>query len=184
MSRSLVKLVDFSLLPASLLVVGKVIGLYISINYFELEWGLETIPNSFFSVRPILYSKDIILASTYSDIIMFVIIVLGYSIVLIQAVLLHNSHISPSVVAKLATYNLLGLVKSTFELYHKAAIWSLFLWLSNILIVLNVVSNKTELWVLIFSISVSLILSVFLLKDVASEIELSKKSISEKFKEK
>lgn len=182
MSKTLIKLVDFSLLPAALLIVGKVLGLWIAVNFFELEWGLETIPNNFFSVRPIFFSKDIILASTYSDIVMFIVIVIGYSAVLIQALIFHNSHISPVVVAKLANYNLLGLVKSTFEIYHKAAIWSIFLWLSNILILINVLTSKTEVWVLVFSISVSLILSIFLLKDVANEIELSKKSISEKFK--
>lgn len=181
MSKSLVRLIDYSLLPASLMVVGKFAGLFLTINIFSLEWGIENIPNSFFSVRPVFFSDDIKLASSYSDLFLFLIIVVGFSFVLMQALVFHSSHVSPQTLSKLASYNLLNLVKSTFEIYHKAAIWTIFLWITNLLIFVNVALDKTFAWVLLFSILVSILLTVFLLRDVAEEIEISKKSESLKF---
>lgn len=176
MSKSLVKLIDFAILPASLLVLGKFLGLFVSINVFSLQWGLENIPNSFFSVRPVLYAKDIVTASTYSDLIMFLIITSGFSFVLVQALAFHDTHISPAVISKLADHNLLGLIKSTFDIYHKAAVWLIFLWLTVIVIFINVALAKTLLWVLLFSFIIASVLTVFLLRDVAEEIDISKKN--------
>ena len=175
MSKSLIKLIDYSLLPAALLVVGKFMVLYLTINIFSLDWGIKTIPNSLFSVRPIFYSEDVIIASTYSDVIMFLFIVTGFSFVLIQALVFHNSHVSPKILAKLASHNLLGLIKNTFEIYHKAAIWTLFVWISNFLILINVLTGKTGSWVLIFSLACTILLTVFLIRDTTNEIEISKK---------
>jgi hypothetical protein len=155
-------------------VVGKFIGLIFSINLFSLEWGIKNIPGALFSVRPVFYSEDILIASTYSDLVMFAIIIIGFSIVLMQALVFHDSHISPSLLSKLANKNLLGLVKSTFEIYHKAAVWTIFVWISVLLIFLNTLASKTELWVLVFALITTIALNVFLLRDVASEIELSK----------
>jgi len=176
MSKILVKLIDYALLPASLLVVGKFLGLLFAINIFNLDWGIKNIPGSLFSVRPVFYSEDIILASTYSDLIMFIIMTIGFSFILIQAVYFHNTHVSPRTLMKLASYNLLGLIKSTFEVYHQAAIWSIFIWVVDLLILFNVLTSKTEVWVFVFSCITSLILTVLLLRDVSKEIEISKKS--------
>lgn len=178
MSKSLVKLVDYSLLPAALMVIGKFVGLWLSIQLFSLEWGIKNIPNSLFSVVPEFYAEDIHLASTYSDLIMFLILVIGFSIILVQALYLHNSHIAPTTLVKLATNNLLGLVKSSFEIYHRAAIWSVFIWISNILIFINVLLNRTDLWVLIFSLIISIVITTALLRDAFKEIELSKKKLT------
>lgn len=176
MSKSLVKLIDYSLLPAALIIVGKFAGLFLTIRIFSLEWGIESVPNTFFSVRPVFYSADIKLASSYSDLILFLVVMMGFSLVLIQAVVFHNSHISPNILSRLANHNLLGLVKSTFEIYHKAAIWTIFLWMTNMMIFLNVALGKTYLWVVVFSVLVSVFLTVFLIRDVSQEIEISKKS--------
>lgn len=177
MSKSLTKLIDFSLLPSALLVIGKFFGLYISIQVFNLQWGLRNIPNSFFSLRPIFYSEDIIVASTYSDIFMFLVIAVGFSITLIQALFFHSSHVDPNLVSRLGSKNLLGLIKSSFDLYHKASIWALFLWLTNILIIFNVLTYKTEVWVLLVTTIISIVLTVLMLRDVHQEIELSKKGL-------
>ncbi len=181
MSKSLIKLVDYSILPAALLVVGKFLGLFVAVNFFSLDWGVESIPNSVFSVRPLFYSEDILLASSYSDLIMFLILVTVYSFIVLQAVLFHNTHISPTVLARLANNNLLGLVKGTFEIYHKAAIWTVFLWLANVLIFLNVALGKTYLWITAFTIITSVVLTVMLIRDASQEIELSKKEVIKKY---
>lgn len=176
MTRSLVKLVDYSLLPAAVLVVGKFLGLYLTIQIFSLNWGIRNIPNSLFSVRPVFYPQDVLIASTYSDLFMYLLVMIGFSVVLVQAVIFHNSHISPIMLSRLANHNLIGLVKGSFEIYHKAAMWGVFLWVANGLILLNVLSNKTEAWVFIFSAATSIILNIVMLRDVANEIELSKKN--------
>jgi hypothetical protein len=102
---------------------------------------------------------------------------LGFSVVLIQALFFHNSHVSPKSLTKLASNNLLSLVKSSFEIYHKGAVWSLFLWLSNLLILINVLTSKTQPWVFVVSLIVTIVLSLVLLNDAAEEIDLSREAV-------
>jgi hypothetical protein len=180
MSKSLVKLVDIALIPAALLVLGKFIGLVFVIQVFQLPWTLESVPDSLFSVQTVLQSEDVIIASTYSDLIAFIFVSIGFSFILIQATHFHESHITPNTLMKLSSNNLMGLVKSSFDLYHSAALWLIFVWLASGLVWINVLLSRTEAWVgIICTISVIIFTSI-LLQDVYKEINFGRKDLGGK----
>ncbi len=177
MNKTLVTIVDRALLPAALFVVGKFVGLIITVNVFSLPWTVQEIPESFFTIRPALLSDDLIVANSYSDLIMFLLLALGFSLILIQAAFFHNSHIHPRLLVKLANNNLLGLIKSSFDLYHNAVIWLLFNWLAVFTIIINVLTQKTYLWIGGVSLITAIVFTVTLLQDVYREIEISKRNL-------
>ncbi|KKQ35062.1 MAG: hypothetical protein US52_C0037G0003 [candidate division WS6 bacterium GW2011_GWA2_37_6] len=174
MSQTLVKILDATLFPAALMISGKFIGLYLTIQIFSLDWGIENLSNELFSSRPVMYQDDLIVASTYSDLFLLFIMLCGFSFYVIRAVFLHSSHIDPRLITRLAVNGLLGLVKDSFEIYHRASIWLVFLWLSDITILINVLLGKTASWVLLTGFILSLLLTVVLFRDVAFEINLAK----------
>lgn len=177
MSKSLINLIDLALLPAALMVVSKFLGLVLTINIFNLPWTLKEVPQTFFSIRPGLLSEDIITANSYSDLIMYLVLAIGFSFVLVQATHFHDSHIQPRLLMRLANNNLAGLVRSSFDIYHAAAIWTIFIWLANILIWINVVMGKTYTWIGVGSLIADVVFTVLLLQDVYKEIELSKRNL-------
>ncbi len=177
MSKTLVKIVDASLFPAALMVAGKFIGLYLVLNIFNLEWGVENTPNSIVSARPVLLGEDLAFASSYSDLFVILLMLLGFSYYVIKAVFFHSSHIDPRLATRLAINGLFDLVKDSFEIYNKASIWLLFVWLTNVTIIVNTLMGKTYTWVLLFSVTISLLLTIILLRDVAYEINIAQGKI-------
>jgi hypothetical protein len=177
MSDSLIKLTDIALIPAALMVIGKLFGLVLTINVFALPWTVQDIPQSFFSIRPGLLAEDVILANSYSDIIMYAVLALGFSIVLLQATHFHDTHIHPRLLVRLANNNLMGLVKSSYDIYHAATIWTMFIWLAAAIIWVNVAVGKTYLWVGLAVLIANTVFTTILLQDVYQEIELSKRNL-------
>jgi hypothetical protein len=173
MSKSLIHFVDAALLPASLMVLGKLVGLVLTVQLFNVPISLAQAGNSIFSVRPEVSLEHLVAVSTYSD------IAAGFSFVLMQATMFHDTHVKPATLVKLSNYNLLGLVRSSFDLYHMAAIWMFALWLTTGLISLNAAFGRTELWVAISSICGSILFSAILLQDVYREIELARKNLGQ-----
>ncbi len=179
MSRQLVKLIDASLIPAAVMICGKVLGLWFSNTVFNLNWGILTDPNNFFSVR-IVYAtvEEQITAASYSNLIMFLCVFGGMSIVLARALFFSSSKISPSMVAKLATNNLLNLMKDSFEIYYQASVWLLMLWLSSFAIGINVLLGRSYTWTIVVCGICTVFATLILLRDTAKEIQLARKDLA------
>lgn len=179
MSKSLIKLIDASLIPAAVMICGKVAGLWFVNTVFNLNWGIQTDPNNFFSVK-IIYenSSAQITAASYSNLVMFLFVFFGFTIVLIRAVFFHSSHISPRLVAKLATNNLLNLITDSFEIYYKATVWVFMLWLAFFTLLVNVLIGRAYAWTGGLAFMTSLLATIILLRDVSKEIHLARQNIN------
>jgi hypothetical protein len=128
---------------------------------------------NFFLFKTSATGSDLLTLSSYSDIFMFLIIVLGMSVILFRAVVFHDTHISSNMVFKLAKYNLLDLIGTSFELYHSGIIWVAFTWVSTIIIFLNCTKGLTYVWVLFVAVVFSMFFSIIFARDLISEINLS-----------
>ncbi len=178
-NHSLVKLVDIALFPAALLVVSKFIGLIATVAIFNLDWAIVQFGDGLGRpvVSPSIAPADIVLASTYSDLILMVIMAAGFSIILARATFLHQKNIKPSLLIKLSNANLMGLVKSSYDIYNTASIWLIFIWIGILTVFLNIVLLKTEIWVGIVALISGVVFTTLLLQDVSREISLSRKNL-------
>lgn len=179
MSKTIISLVDSAIIPAATMICGKVLGLFIVNIIFGLEWAIETDSDNLFSIR-IVYNNidDQIIAASYSNLIMYLFVAFGFSYVLISALYLHNSHVSPRMLANLATRNLLNLIKDSFTIYTQATVWLIFLWIAFVTILLNTFLGKSYAWVSVVTFCMSAALTVVLLRDVGQEIRLTKDKLN------
>lgn len=169
-SKILLKLIDEAILPAVLVIGGKVISLAALVWFLGLSWQFSTttlIPTVSFD-NPV----DLLLVNSYSNLVMFVVIAAGLFWVLFRAHVLHDTHISPSLTLKLLTWDLTAFLTSSFDVFHQAVVWFAFLWLVLLSLGLHVVLGITYFWVFVIALVFSLLLTWLLIEDIERELAL------------
>lgn len=177
MSPSIIKTIDASLFPAALLVVSKVIGLYLVISLFNLEWQIEFANNTLFTAIPVVFERDLFLASTFSDGIMLLIMMGALALIVIRSVYFHSTHIDPKLVVQLVNLNLLGLIKDSYKIYSKASVWFIFNLVALVVVIINSIKGTTAFWLPLIGIILYGALLGILVKDIENEIEIGKKNL-------
>lgn len=178
MSKSLLKLLDNSIFPACIMILGKLVGVLFALWFFDIPYSLRDYFSAVYSLRFVVPQENIQTVTSYSDLVMYVIMALFFSLVLIRALFLHSTHVTPSLITKLANSNLLKLVQSSYEIYHTATVWLVFMIIANVLVLINVFRGSTYAWIGVVCTIVSVLLTVILLHDVYREIESIKKKPS------
>lgn len=171
MSKSLVTLLDNSIFPASVMVVSKFLGVILAIEFFNIQWSIKDYASSIFSIGTIVRPEDLATVTSYSDIIMLTALVLFFSFAVVRAVFFHSTHVRPTLLLKLATNNLLNLVRDSYEIYHNATIWLVFLLIADVLVWINVALGRTYLWIGIVGAISTIVLGVILAHDVYTEVQ-------------
>lgn len=178
MNKSFVSIVDDILLPASLMVVAKFLGVLFTIAIFDLEWTLNEYANDLFSFGSSQSIEDIKLITSYSDLFMYFVLAVFFSLNIFRAVFLHTSHVNPKLVRKLIEKNMMDIMRGSFEIYTSASIWLAFSLLANLLIFVNVFQGNTYLWVGGVTLVSTVLLCLILFQDVYQEIKNIKKNPS------
>ena len=174
-SSSVIKLIDEAIAPAALLILAKLLGFFL-VSYF----GNVPITINFKDILGILPSiqfisvSDYIIAENYSNITMFMAVALGTLLVLSRAHFLHESHINPNVHTKIASLNLEKLIAPSYHLYHQAAIWLTFLWLTTVFLGTSTVFLKiTHPAVSAVAFIVAVSFTWVLIHDIEKEIKIN-----------
>ncbi|MBI2326901.1 hypothetical protein HYU92_01135 [Candidatus Curtissbacteria bacterium] len=173
--KSLLKLIDEAIMPAAALIIGKMLGLLLASLYFQLPFTVQA--GHFLKILPAVEFanlKDYILAESYSNMGMFIAASLGTLLVIIQAHYFHESHIHPTLHAKLVALNLENLVAPSYHLYHQAAIWLIFLWLTVGFLIISTVLGITYPYLAFIAFIVAANFSWVFAIDIEREIELSR----------
>ena len=177
-TKSIIKLIDEAILPALLLILAKGIGLFLTVLFFNLPFTLEY--RSIFGILPSLRFATLqgyTTAENYSNLVMFAAVAAGAIIVILKAHFLHESHISPKLHARLLRFNLEKLVQSSYHLYHQAAVWLIFLWLSVGFLTLSSIAKITYPQITLAALLIAANLSWVFAVDVENEIELSREKL-------
>jgi hypothetical protein len=177
MSKTLIKLVDASIYPASLLVVSKTIGILFFNNFLGLNWGIEHTLKQFniFSVELLYLDKaSMLLSTSYSNLFMMVLMILGFVIKIIQIRYLHESRVSPKTLYRLNEFNLLRLIKSSFDIYIEGVIWLIFCIIAWLIILTSSLLGISYVEITYVSLIVILICTTFFLREISLLIEQSK----------
>ena len=174
-SKSITKLIDEAIIPAVALIIGKMLGLFIASYIFHLPF---TVKNSqiLWILPKVSFNNlaDYIRAENYSNLTMFTVAMLGTLFVIVRAHLFHESHIAPKLHARLVSMNLDSLVAPSYHLYHQAAIWLTFLWLTVVFLVISTFLKITYPQISVMAAIVAANFSWVFAMDIEREIELSK----------
>lgn len=177
-AKSLIKLIDEAIIPAIALIVGKLLGLLITTYFFQLPFAIKS--RELFGILPSIHFtnlSDYVLAENYSNLAMFSIAALGTILVLVRAHFFHESHVHPNLHAKLMSLNLESLIAPTYHLYHQAAIWLIFLWLSVGFLIISTIIQATYPYVAIVAFIIAANFSWIFAIDVEKEIEIARGNI-------
>ena len=176
-AKNILKLIDEAIIPSFALILGKMIGLFIAIYLLSLPFTLEG--GQFLKIFPsVRFSnlQDYIVAENYSNMAMFIAASLGTIMVIIRAHYFHESHIHPILHAKLFALNLENLVAPSYHLYHQAAIWLIFLWLTVGFLILSSLLGITYPYLAFIAFIIAANFSWVFVVDIEKEIEISRSS--------
>lgn len=167
-SRILLRLIDEAIIPAIVVVVAKTVAVVILIQWLGLEWQFNTqslIPGIVFD------SPEVgVFVNSYSNLFLFLVILIGLGWVLTKAYHFHDRHVSPGFVLQLLSWNLTGLLSNSNEVYHQGLVWMSYLWLVTLLIGAHVLFGITFGWVLVVALALSLLATWLFVADVEREI--------------
>lgn len=169
-SRVLLRLIDEAIIPAIVIFVAKLFAVVFLIQWLGARWEFNTL-----SIFPGISFEDtatLNFVNSYSNLFMYIVVVSGFAWVLTKAHHFHDTHISPSFVLQLLSWNLTGIISSTHELFHEGIVWFSYLWLATFLIGFHVLIGSTFLWIFIIALVVSIIMTWFLVSDVEREVAL------------
>jgi hypothetical protein len=170
LAQTITKLLDESILPAVVIIAAKVLGLVL-INFIAgLPYTIQ-VGGSILPVTVVYASAaEAETANTFSNLVMELIVLLGFAVILFRAHFLHESHVPPKLSSRLVQLKLEHFILSSFEIYHQALIWLSFLWLSTaVVFVYAFAGGSISLALICFLLS---FLSTYLYtKDIEVEIE-------------
>lgn len=174
-TKSLVKLIDEAIIPALILVVAKMVGVFLASYFLHLPYTIES--GLFLKVLPTVHfstPQAYILAENYSNLAMFVAASLGTFLVISRAHFFHESHIHPRLHAKLISLRLESLVAPSYHLYHQATIWLVFLWMVVGFLILSSILGVTYPQIAILATIIAANFSWIFATDVEREIEITR----------
>jgi len=173
MTKSLLYLIKLSIVPVIALIGGKIVGIIIagSLLGVEVAWNYS---NPLSLLSPSVSSNDVISITTFANLFMYGCLAIGMSVVLIQSSFFHDSHIDINRVSKLADFNLIKLIKSSYDLYHWGFVWTIYLIIGTVLILLDTIVGKTAFVIFVITAVFSISTVMILVKDVYNEIEIAK----------
>ncbi|MEA2020663.1 MAG: hypothetical protein U9M98_03030 [Patescibacteria group bacterium] len=164
-SKTLLKLIDEAILPAVVVIAGKVLGVAILSIHINVPFTLDL---------GTLAEHHAATINKYSNLFSYSAVTLGMVFILIRSYLFHTTHISPKITLRLYDLNLTSLIETTYELFHQAVVWLSYQWLLTILFLLqsywNLVSWEYSLAILF----VTLIFTSIFIIDVDREIKIAK----------
>lgn len=152
MSKSLIRILDECLVPTALLIAAKVLGIVILNQVLNLSWNIKSVSGSLFSTRLEYSGSDVLVVSSYSNLFMYIVVVVGIVLIIFKMFYLHPKHATPQLVLKLAKADMLHWIKSAFDLYHQAFVWLIFLCITTVFILLSFFNSETYSWVAWISI--------------------------------
>lgn len=177
-SKSIIKLIDEAIIPVLILIVAKMVSLFAVSLAFSFPFEIKA--QGFLNILPAVSFKnmaDYIVAENYSNFVMLIVVSLGTFFVLIRAHFFHTSHIHPKLHARLVRLNLESLIAPSYHLYHQAAVWIVFLWLSVGFLILTSTIGTTYPQIAMIGFAIAANFSWIFALDIEKEVELSREAI-------
>jgi hypothetical protein len=172
MSKLLNKALKSAILPASLLVSGKFISVFLLISYLGYDFFVTNEKTNLFSIQ--LYLSDAsatLFVNSYSNLITLLLIAIPTLFMIVQITLLKNAQTNPRVVVKLTRLNILKWVTGSDNSLVKVLSWTIFLWIISGIVISASINSQTYGWIGILAGVLSLLCSWGLLRTFELETD-------------
>ncbi|HCC67801.1 TPA: hypothetical protein DEP90_01135 [Patescibacteria group bacterium] len=172
MSILLKKAIKLSLLPAVLMIAGKFLGLFTLIAVYGIQFNVGNEVTGIFSTQIFLPNIETTLfVNSISDLVMISILGVFTIYMILQTTILQNTKNNPRTIAKVVKFNILKWVTSSTSTFLKIFIWTSFVVISSIIVIINTLQGDTYLWIGITAGVISLLCIWGLMKTFEIETE-------------
>lgn len=172
MSKLLRQALKYSILPASVMIVGKLFGLYLAIQLYDFPIYLEHNTTGLFTAQ--LYFTDLqetLIANSFSNLFMLSLLVSINTYFLGRHLLLKSALNNPKTIVKLTKINILKWATNGEVPFLKVFIWNSFLWATSAIIITSSLNNETYSWIGITSFIVVILFAWGLIRVFEEEIQ-------------
>ena len=171
-SKTLIKLIDYSIFPAVLLVASKIIGVVFLLSYFNIDYSVD-------SYQIVLSNiPNFVAINTYSSLFVYLSVVAGLAWVTIKAHLFHDTHISPVLSSRLFSMNMEEVIHNSEVVYAQSFVWLSFAWLTTIMFAVHYFFGLSEAWLFYLAAGLSTLATALLAIDIEREIRNDNNSIN------
>jgi hypothetical protein len=168
LSKILVKLIDKAIVPTVLLLSARIISIvlvakYMGINIKISSEGLIT-----------QNSAEYIKLNSYSILFMLAMLVIGLVYVAAKGLIFHDSHIKPTMTARLFSIKANSLIQSSSEIYPQWGVWSLYSFMLSAVSGIMAMSGLAYFWVFYVVMFVTLLNAVLFIYDFEDDIKIKR----------
>lgn len=148
MSKILLKTLRLAILPAATMVVAKLIGTYIAVQFYNIDIFISNDIGLFFSVQlNVATDTQAMQIESISNTIMLIIMTISSSYIFIKYSLYQMSKDSPQTIVKLTKLNLLKWVTDKHSVFLKVFVWTIFLLTTSAIVITSALNSRTTQWI-------------------------------------
>jgi di/tricarboxylate transporter len=152
MSKLIKRALKNSILPAILMIAGKVLGIFIVSAIYSLTFEIGNDLNGIFSTQIYFYDRDTTLfVNSYSDLLMFMFLAIPTVYFILKTAIFQSTLDNPKTIVKVTRFNILQWITKDNTTFLKIFIWTAFLWIVSAIVVLNTLQDNTYIWIGILS---------------------------------
>ena len=172
-------LADF-LLPTVLIIGSKYVSVFIFNLVLFLDWRFAFSAYQVFTIPFIQYKNqtDLIMVSSFSTLIMTMVLAVGYSLALYRFQYFHEKFITPKLAARLYSKKKEHLIFQEARAHNQITVWFALAWSTFLVTLLGYLGGTIVLFVVLVNLVIVLLLSS------ATIFDMHKKSLTLKEKSK
>lgn len=163
-SKTLVKLVDYAIFPAVIVISAKVLGAIVFLNRFAVGYESNGLSIVFNNV------EGFVAVNSYSSLIMFLSVLAGLGWVIVKAHIFHDTHVTPVLSSRLVELKLDELINDTKTIFAQSFVWLTYAWLTVAIMGVQAYYKMTYDWVFFISLTISVLATALLAYDIEREL--------------
>ncbi len=172
MSKLLKRALKLSILPASLMVVGKFLSVFILIALYNLQFSIESSKVGIFSIQIFLQEQDqVLLVNSYSNLFTLLLVAIPTTYILARRIFLQNARENPRTIVKLTRLNILKWVTSDKTTLLKISVWIMFLWIISGVSISSAITANTYTWIGVLAGTLSILATWGLIRTFEMETD-------------
>ena len=163
-SKILIKLIDEAIVPALYLVTVRIVSLVFISRSLDIQINLG--PSGF------MYASqgDYMQVNSYSLLFMVLALCLGLLHVIVKSLVFHDTHISPSMAAKLHSLKAQHLIQDTFHLYSQGIVWLAYLYFLTVGAGFMSLFGLLHAWTTYVSLGLAVLFTYIFIYDAEKEL--------------
>lgn len=177
MSSALIKLIDTSLLPASTMIVAKLLSVILVAALAGITWNAEPLSFGSLLATAVVPQDKLTFVATFSDLVILLIMTVLTCWHIIE--LTRNDHlpIQAKQLAQLSNKGLFNLLNNPVTIHYRTINWLLFHFITTLTICFNALLGRSNGIVAIVAVAITLVQIFVTANSVDIKITLARKQL-------